>query len=185
MRHEAKLHRARIAAFNNEDPDEACALFFDAVKPQPEQIVSLYWPKDSEFDPGAILERLLKEGYACALPVIIPDERELKFALWAEDDPLESGPYDILQPANNENTKWVEPDIVIVPLLAFDRKGYRLGYGGGYYDTTLEVLRKKKDVLAVGVGYAQQAVIFNLPVEDHDQKLDWIITPQKARYFGQ
>ncbi len=183
MRYEAIKHRDRIHAFNNEDPDEAADLFFEAVQPQPEQAVALYWPKDKEFDTSAILERLLKAGFACGLPVIEKGSRILKFARWRMDDPLVPGPFDVMQPQVNENTEWLAPDIVIVPLLAFDRKGHRLGYGGGYYDATLQALRAEGDLLAVGVGYAQQAVIFNLPAEDHDQRLDWVVTPLKAHRF--
>lgn len=184
LRNEAIKHRERIHVFNNEDPEDVCGIFFDAVKPEQGQVIALYWPMDKEFDPSAILERLLKDGFKCALPVIDKGNRILKFAVWNEDDPLEFGPYNVQQPAITDNTEWVDPDIVVVPLLAFDRKGYRLGYGGGYYDATLRALREKKDTVAVGVGYAQQAVLFNLPVEPHDEKLDWMITPQQAHYYG-
>ncbi len=184
LRYEALKHRDRIQVFGNEDPEAACALFFNMVKPQPGRAVALYWPKDREFDPRAILERLLKEGFACALPVMKKGEKLLGFARWRDGDPLEAGPFGIQQPALDGKTEWLEPDIVIVPLLAFDRKGYRLGYGSGYYDATLRALRQKKEIIAVGVGFAQQAVLFNLPVEDHDEKLDWVITPQKAHFFG-
>jgi len=184
LRFEAIRHRERIHVFSNEDPEAVCALFFDAIKPQKGQKMALYWPKDKEFDPGPVMERLLREGFVCALPVIKKGEKELSFARWKDGDPLVSGPFDVQQPAVDEGTEWVEPDIVVVPLLAFDRKGYRLGYGGGYYDATLRTLRQKKKIVAVGVGFAQQAVIFNLPVEEHDEKLDWVITPQKSHYFG-
>ena len=71
-----------------------------------------------------------------------------------------------------------------MPLLAFDRRGHRLGYGEGYYDATLADLRARKKVIAVGLAYAQQAILFNLPAEDHDQPLDWIITPQIAQRYA-
>lgn len=184
LRYEAIRHRDRIHVFRNEDPEAVCALFFDAVKPQPGQVIAAYWPKEKEFDPGSILERALREGYACALPVMKKGEKVLSFARWQDGDALEFGPFNVQQPVAGEKTEWAEPDIVIVPLLAFDRKGHRLGYGGGYYDATLRALRQKKPITAVGVGFAQQAVIFNLPVEDHDEKLDWVITPQNAHFFG-
>ena len=90
----------------------------------------------------------------------------------------------MLEPVVHEGTQWLEPDVVIVPLLAFDRRGYRLGQGGGYYDATLADLRAKKNIIAVGLAYAQQACLFNLPVEEHDQKLDWVVTPQGAQEFS-
>lgn len=179
MRLEAIRHRDRIDP-GSEDADNAAALFFESVKPRKGQVIALYWPKGREFDCGALMERLLREGFACCLPVVRKDGKVLKFARWDGTATLSEGPFGIMQPGSDE---WLEPDIVIVPLLAFDRHGYRLGYGGGYYDTTLEALRKKKDIIAVGMGYAQQAVLFSLPREEHDQKMDWIITTQKAQSF--
>lgn len=182
MRREAMRHRERIDPVT-EDPDEACEIFFLNIKPQPAQSVGLYVPMGRELDVLPLLEKLLEKGHVCALPVIQKDSRELKFARWQEDEPLEEGPYKVMQPQITDKTEWVEPDIVVVPLLAFDRRGYRLGYGGGYYDATLAALRAKKDILAVGWAYAQQAVLFNLPKEDHDEQLDWVITPQNAQRF--
>ena len=184
LRHEALKHRERIHNFNNEDPDLACDIFFDAIRPSIEQVISYYWPIQKEFDPSGIIEKFTKLGGVSTLPVIDKSSRILKFAKWSDGDPLIAGPFDTLQPEDNENTKWAEPDIILVPLLAFDRKGHRLGYGGGFYDATISSLRAKKNILAVGVGYAQQAVIFNLPTDQHDQKLDWVVTPQEALYFG-
>lgn len=182
LRQEALRHRVLMDP-RSEDPDEACDIFFDSIKPENGQAVATYWPKDKEFDPYAILERLQKNGHLCALPVVQKDSKELKFVSWSEGEPLEEGPFKVQQPVIGPDTEFVEPDIVIVPLLAFDRRGYRLGYGGGYYDVTLRTLRAKKDIVAVGVAFACQACLFNLPVEDHDEKLDWIITPKEAFSF--
>lgn len=182
LRQEALRHRVMMDP-RAENPEEVGALFFETLKPQIDQIVALYWPIDKEFDPYAIMEQLQHNGNLCALPVVVKGSRVLKFAVWKEGDPLEEGAYKIPQPVVNEATHWVGPDIVLVPFLAFDRQGYRLGYGGGYYDATLQALRKERDILAVGVGYACQACLFKLPVEEHDEKLDWVITPQGAHYF--
>ncbi len=182
LREEALKYRERTDS-GGEDPEAACGIFFEFIKPEKNRIVALYSAKGREFDPYPILEKLQESGNVCALPVVQKDSRELKFACWADGDPLEKGPYDILQPVADEKTQWVEPDIVIIPFLAFDRQGYRLGYGGGYYDVTLKALREKKDVLAVGVGYAHQICLFTLPVEDHDEPLDWVITTQEAHEF--
>lgn len=183
IRQEAMKHRDRIDPAE-EDPDEACDIFFEAVAPEKSKIIALYWPMGREMDTLPLLERLLNEGYSCALPVVKMDERTLLFARYKDGDELVKGPYNILQPALNDDTELLDPDIFIVPLLAFDRHGYRLGYGGGYYDATLGALRAKKDVLAVGWAYGMQAVLFNLPREDHDIPMDWIITPQKPYRFG-
>lgn len=180
LRREAIRHRDRIDP-GSEDAEHAATLFFENIKPQEGQSVAFYWAKGREFDCSPIAEKLLKGGFTCCLPVIQKNKKILKFARWDEAIPLEEGPFGIMQPGGKR--KWVKPDIVVVPLLAFDQKGYRLGYGGGYYDATLAALRKKGDVVAVGLGYAQQAVLFSLPRDPHDQRMDWIITPQRAVSF--
>ena len=182
LRHEAIRHRDRIDP-GSENYDSASALFFEHIHPAGGQVIGLYWAKGREFNPDAIMERLLQEGYRCALPVVRKGSKELGFALWKDGDPLAEGPFGLQQPVVSEKTVWADPDIVAVPLLAFDRRGHRLGYGSGYYDVTLKTLRAKKKIVAVGLGYGQQAVLFNLPCEPHDEKLDWVITPQKAHCF--
>jgi len=180
LREEAMRFRNTIDP-QSEDVDQVVAEFFECLKPQPGQVVALYWPKGKEFDTGPLIEALLKQGVGCALPVIQKGSKELKFAKWDDSIPLVLGIYDVMQPQVSDTTQWVDPDIVVVPMLAFDRQGHRLGYGGGYYDTTLEALRSRKTVRAVGIGYSAQAVLFNLPSEPHDQKMDWIITPHKVQ----
>lgn len=182
LRQEAIRHRNRMAA-GQDDAERACALFFEHIKPGKGQVVALYWPKGQEFDTLPIMDRLAEEGIAVALPVVGKGSPEMEFVLWDESIPLIEGSYGIMQPPPGGQA--VEPDIVIVPLLAFDRKGSRLGYGGGYYDRALRALRKTKDVLAVGLAYAQQAVLFNLPVEEHDERLDWVVTEREAIRFEQ
>jgi 5-formyltetrahydrofolate cyclo-ligase len=179
LRQEALRHRTLMDP-RSEDPDEACDVFFQHINPAKSQVVAVYWPKDKEFNPHAIIERLQKQGNELALPVVQKDSRILKFATWRDGDRLEQGAYGVMEPADKS---WVDPDILIVPLLAFDRRGYRLGYGRGYYDTTLKDLRQRKQILAVGVGFGQQACLFNLPAEDHDERLDWVITPKQAYNF--
>lgn len=183
LRQEAIRHRDMIDPAS-ESPDDAAEIFFNTIEIKPGQIIASYCPKGREFDPGLLTEQLIEKQISCALPVVQKDSRVLGFALWDGKSQLVSGPFGISQPEINDQTVWVEPDIVLVPFLAFDRSGGRLGYGGGYYDATLKTLRAKKDVVAVGIGYAQQAVLFRLPHEPHDELLDWVITPQQAHYFG-
>ncbi|MCB1652318.1 MAG: 5-formyltetrahydrofolate cyclo-ligase [Alphaproteobacteria bacterium] len=173
LRENARLHRDRIDVAK-EGTEEATSLFFDALRPQSEQVIAAYWPKGKEFDPTNILETAFKKGHICALPRVCEKTRILEFIKWSPDEPLKKGAFGIMEPQGSEA---ISPDIIIVPLLAFDRRGYRLGQGGGYYDATLEALRAQKQVQAVGIGYASQAVLFPLPIEEHDQKLDWILTP--------
>lgn len=183
IRQEARLHRDRIDP-RSESIDDAAELFFEAIKPDNDKVIAFYCPSEREFDVMPAIHMALEKNLICTLPVIQNDSRVLKFARFTEDTKMIPGQFNILEPEVNDNTEWLEPDIVIVPLLAFDRHGGRIGYGGGYYDATLAELRKKKDIIAVGMAYGQQAVLFNLPHEDHDQKLDWIITPLKAEVFS-
>lgn len=174
LRDQARKHRT-LTDISNEDIEAATPLFFDTVKPQQGQVIAAYWPKGREFDPTHILEEALNKGFRCALPKIEGDSKVLTFIEWTKDTAFKPGPFGIMEPQNGEA---LEPDIFIVPMLAFDRKGHRLGQGGGYYDATLAHYRAKKDVTAIGIAYAAQAVLFNLPVEDHDQQMNWILTPQ-------
>lgn len=179
LREHARLHRERIDPFS-EDFENAITLFCNHLQPQPGQVVALYWPKGREFDTRGLMEQLLRDGVVCALPVVVPGSKVMVFRRWREGEELAPGAFDIMQPTGGDI---VRPDIVVVPLLAFDRRGHRLGYGGGYYDATLADLRAGGPVVAVGFAYAQQAVLFNLPAEEHDIPLDWVITPAKAHRF--
>ena len=182
LRQEARRHRT-LMDISADEYDQAANLFFETIAPEKNKVIAAYWPTDREFDPRPIIERLLEEGYTCVLPVMQEAVKELKFALWNEDIKLVKSSIGVFQPAIDSNTQWLVPDILIVPLLAFDRRGYRLGQGGGHYDATLKSLRGKKEILAVGLAYGQQACLFKLPVEEHDQRLDWVITPQGTHYF--
>lgn len=181
LREQARKHRAWIVP-SASDLEAAAAHFFENISLQETPaVIAAYWPKGREFDPLEILERAHDLGYTCALPEVIEGSKILKFRKWTPGCAMREGAFGI--PVPNIDEESVIPDIVIVPLLAFDRRGYRLGQGGSYYDATLESLRAQKNIQAVGLGYASQAVLFNLPVEAHDQKLDWVITPQEAQRF--
>ncbi len=183
IRDQARKHRALACI----DPNASAQIrdhFFSALPLGPAHRLAGYWPKGQECDPVPILERALAQGTPCALPVVQKDTKLLKFRPWDSKTPMTAGPYGLLEPApENTADTGILPDIVLVPLLAFDRQGGRLGQGGGYYDATLAALRAQKEILAVGIAYADQAVLFPLPAEPHDQKLDWVITPQGAQCF--
>lgn len=164
-----------------EDPEHAATLFFDTIKPEQNKIIAAYCPKGKEFDALCVLDAAIDRGMKVALPVIQKDDRILKFHAWDKVSEMKLNQYGIEEPVG---TPELIPDIIIVPFLAFDRRGTRLGQGGGYYDATLEALRAQKEIQAIGMGYSQQAVLFNLPCEEHDQPLDWVITPKEAHYFG-
>ena len=139
------------------------------------QVVAAYWPMGDELDPRPLLERLEGMGCRLALPVVAARGQPLDFRAWAMGDPLEPGLHGTTHPLASAPP--VTPDLVLVPLLAFDRRCFRLGYGGGYYDRTLESLRRHAQVRAIGIGFAAQQVEA-VPTDAHDQRLDAIATEQ-------
>lgn len=117
---------------------------------------------------------LQAEGFKLALPVMQGREKPLLMRAWSPGDTMAPAQWGIAEPLDDKPE--VEPDVVLVPLLAFDARGYRLGYGGGFYDRTLRRLRKLKPVVAVGIAYDEQRVDA-VPAESYDEKLDWVLTP--------
>lgn len=179
LRQDAKKTRDLITP-QADDAINAVNVFYSTIKPLQYKVIAGYVPFGSEFDCLPILDKLKSNNRIAALPKIQKD-RSLIFCEWSDEDQLESNQYGIYEPSAGQACT---PDVILVPLLAFDQKGNRLGYGGGYYDRTLEKLRAQKEIVAVGIAYGEQACLFSLPTEDHDQKLDWVITPQQAFYFG-
>ena len=130
-----------------------------------------YMPIRTEIDPLAAMEESAAHG-PVGVPVIQGAGQALKFARWEPDCDLVEGPFKAMIPAT---LQYFEPEILIVPLVAFDRSGGRLGYGGGFYDRSLEGLRAKRATLAIGFAFAAQEAE-NLPLEATDQPLDMIVT---------
>ena len=128
-----------------------------------------------------MLADLGARGHPLALPVVTAPRSRLVFRAWVDGALLEDGPFGTCHPA--ETAAGVVPDVLVVPLLAFDRAGRRLGYGGGYYDRTLAALRKEKPVLAVGVAYREQEVP-GVPCDEEDESLDWVITDREVIAAG-
>lgn len=159
--------------FRAEAPMQLASYAFP-LKPLPGQsVISGFFPYQSEIDTRPLLGRLAGEGWTTALPIVIALGQPLEFRRWLPGEPTVPGKWDIPRPP--KSSPLVEPDVLLVPLLAFDRKGFRLGYGGGFYDRTLELLRSKKPVTAIGVGYAAQEVD-SVPHDAHDQMLDFVMT---------
>ena len=186
MNEEKQAIRERALKFREElEPhpdlaDQAAKNFLDAVKVSSGQKVALYFPLGHELDTMPVVEELWRKGNMCLLPVFGKDDLHMKFAKWEKDTKLSPQTFDIPMP---EIPEFHDPDIVVVPIVAFDQKGNRIGFGKGYYDATLKMLREKKDILAVGYAYAEQAVLMKLPTEPHDEKLDIVITPQRVFDF--
>lgn len=139
--------------------------------------VAGYMPMRSEIDPRLLMDRLAARGSVLCLPDVVAEGTPLAFRRWMPEDPLDKGRYGISVPV--PDAEELVPDLVLVPMLAFDREGHRLGYGGGYYDRTIAGLRERGDVLAVGLAFSGQ-VRDDLPVGPHDMHLDWIVTESAA-----
>lgn len=180
LRGEARSRRAAAAETAGGHASAALAAnFFAALSLDASAVVAGYQPINDEIDPGPLMTELEARGHALALPAIAPRENapggdELVFRIWRTRDPLGPGPFGTRQP--DASAAPVRPGVVLVPLLAFDGAGHRLGYGKGYYDRALVALRgAESSVVAVGLAYAAQRVEA-VPVTGRDQRLDWIVT---------
>jgi len=180
LREQAKRTRSMLNSLDTRKQKDLCRNFFDNIGIKEDVCVASYWPIDRELDTSILMEELLERNIKVALPIVEKGSRILKFAQWGIDMPMCVGAYNIPHPEVNEQTVWLEPDIFLVPMLAFDRRGNRLGYGGGYYDSTIAKYRENKNVIAVGLAYAEQACLFHLPAEEHDQIMDWVITEKNV-----
>ncbi len=136
-------------------------------------IVSGYWPIRSELDPRPAMARLAARGHALALPVILPDGETMIFRRWRDGDALVSAGFGLSEPG--PGAEEVEPQVMLVPLAAFDRRGERIGYGKGYYDRAIARLTAKGPRFEIGVAFATQEVA-RVPAEPHDRRLRLILT---------
>jgi 5-formyltetrahydrofolate cyclo-ligase len=143
-------------------------------------IVAGYSPIRSEIDPTPLMRVLAAQGAQLALPVITARDAPLAFRAWSPGDQLQRGPLGILEPP--PEAAEIIPDILLVPLAAFDRSGHRIGYGAGHYDRTFAQLRRLKAVTAVGVAFAAQE-IEAVPALSHDVALDYVLTETDAFDF--
>lgn len=174
-----RMRAMRLVADQKEGPNVARAIiahFLDALDRfdiAPGTVIAGYWPIVTEVDDRPLLARLEERDVVCALPVVIGRGEVLQFRRWRILDDLDPGPLGTSHPRLEAPV--VTPEVLLVPLLAFDDDGFRLGQGGGYYDRTLAALRQGGAVQAVGVGFSVQRVD-RLPREAHDQPLDWILT---------
>jgi 5-formyltetrahydrofolate cyclo-ligase len=142
----------------------------------PPGIVSGYWPLADEFDPRPAMAQLARLGHPLALPRVQGRGRTLAFYAWQPGDQLLAGPFQVMEPS--PDAPLVTPEILLVPLLAFDRAGRRLGYGAGYYDMVLRDLRARLPApFAIGVAFAAQEVP-EVPTGPRDQTLDAVVTEQ-------
>ena len=138
------------------------------------KIIGGYYPYNNEFDVIKILEKLETLNYKISLPKI-RNNSQMDFFYWSRNDPLLINKYGIPEPTSS---KVVYPNILLVPLVAFDKNFNRIGYGGGFYDRYINKIKKIKKIITIGLAYSFQKVI-EIPVNKHDIKLDFIITEKK------
>jgi 5-formyltetrahydrofolate cyclo-ligase len=143
------------------------------VEVSPALIVSAYMPIRSELNPLPLLRRFGDEGARLALPAVTGRGQPLSMRAWSIGEPLVRGQWGIREP--DAAAESVQPDVLLVPLAAFDRRGYRIGYGAGYYDLTIRTLRAAKQIVAIGVAFAAQEIP-EVPDLPHDERLDLVLT---------
>ncbi len=158
---------------------QALAQQFLAQVPVPQNaVVSSYWAIGDEADPQFLERELRRRGHRIVMPRVAGRNQPLDFHLWEDGVKLVRGGFGLSEPSRD----WpkLDPDVLIVPLLAFDGAGYRVGYGAGYYDRTIRGLRMAKSTTAAGFAFAIQEFP-ELPHLAHDEKLDWIVTENGVR----
>lgn len=143
-------------------------------------VVAAYWPMRQEISTLPLMERLHAEGYQVALPVPGLKATAMVFRAWSPKAVLRAGLFGVLHP--DPSAAELQPSFVFAPVAAFDALGSRIGYGGGYYDATLNALRKKGRTVACGLAYGVQEVP-KIGAEPHDQKLEFILTEKACLRF--
>jgi 5-formyltetrahydrofolate cyclo-ligase len=146
----------------------------------PGMVVSAYSPIRNEIDPVPLMRKLAEQGAKLALPAVLARGKSLAFRAWSPDDRLMLGPLGIPEPS--PAAAEMIPDVMLIPLAAFDSQGHRIGYGAGHYDYTLAHLRKVKAIAAVGIAFAVQE-IKAVPALPHDVALDYVLTEKKMFDF--
>jgi 5-formyltetrahydrofolate cyclo-ligase len=173
LRREALARRDALPADMRQAAAETVAARAFPVDLPAGVLVSGFSPIGSEINPLPLMRRLAGRGARLALPVVMGRGQPLVLRAWALGEPLGKGQWGIREPA--ADALQVEPDILLVPLAAFDRTGHRIGYGAGYYDLTLAALRARKPIIAIGLAYAAQEIAA-VPATARDARLDLVLT---------
>jgi len=180
LRAEALARRETVPAQRRQAAAETIAARPFPLDVAPGSIVSGYSPMKSELSPLPLMRRLGDAGAKLALPVVQGRGRPLLMRAWNFGEPLAEGAWNIRQPKSDAPE--VLPDILLVPLAAFDRSGHRIGYGAGYYDLTIAALRAIKTITAIGIAFAAQE-IENVQASPCDARLDLVLTEDEVIDF--
>lgn len=180
LRVQAHAQRATLSqSARSEAATAAANAFFEKCPLSPTEIVAAYWPIRDEIDCRPVLSQLMDRFQPVCLPVVMGDGMPLDLRLWENGTPLYPSGFGTLAP--EESAPRVVPDVVLMPLLGFDRFGTRLGYGGGYYDRTIAAFEKPARL--IGFAFAVQE-LDRVPRETHDIPLDAIVTEKGYRTFA-
>ena len=180
LRAEALARRDALPATARQSAAEAIAARAFPVNVTAGTIVSGFMPMKTEVNPLPLLRKLADAGAQIALPCIAGRGKLLIMRAWTFGGPLKAGQWGIREPMPDAGE--VAPDILIVPLACFDRVGHRIGYGAGYYDMTINALRAKKKVVAIGIGFAAQEIA-KVPATERDARLDLVLTERETIDF--
>ena len=172
-----QVRKIAHAEWSGRAPLALAAHAFPVAPTVSQKIISGFFPYQSEIDTRLLLGKLAGDGWTTCLPIVIANGEPLLFRRWLPGEPTVPGVWGIPRPP--ETSPELEPDVLIIPLLAFNRKGFRLGYGGGFYDRTLEKLRTLKKIIAIGVAYAAQE-LDDVPHGGHDQPSNYIMTEREV-----
>lgn len=180
LRRAARERRAAISADERSQAGKAAAgHLIREFQFEPGSIVAGYWPIRDELDSRPAMIRLIDGGQPLCLPVVVGEDAPLQLRLWNAGAPLYPSGFGTLAP--EESAPLVEPDVVLVPLLGFDRTGTRLGYGGGYYDRTLALLPRRPRLIGLAFDCQELDMV---PRGEHDVPLDAVVTETGYRTFG-
>jgi 5-formyltetrahydrofolate cyclo-ligase len=176
LRREAIARRDALPAAERAAAADAIAAREFPVSMAPGALLSGFMPLKSEINPMPLMRKLAAAGAKLALPVVAGRGQPLVMRAWNMGESLAAGVWGIREPKSD--APQVDPDILLVPLLAFDRAGHRIGYGAGYFDLTIHALRAKKAVVAVGIAFAAQE-ISAVPATPRDARLDLVLTERE------
>jgi 5-formyltetrahydrofolate cyclo-ligase len=180
LRAEAVRRRDALPAAARQAAAEAIAARPFPVAIAPGAVISGFSALKSEINPVPLMRRLADAGAQLALPIVVGRGKPLTFRSWSFGDPFRAGVWGIREPL--PEAPEVDPDILLVPMLAFDRAGQRIGYGAGYYDMSILRLRSVKSVLAVGIAFAAQEIP-HVPATPRDAPLDLVLTERDVIDF--
>ena len=179
IRKHALKHRDSLTRDPN-DTEQITQLFFETINDLDDKVVAVYWPIKSEIDTSLLIETLLNKDVHICLPKTEKQGEPLTFLSWDGTSPLVDGGWGTKAPEDITSNR-VTPNIIIVPIVTFDRNRGRIGYGQGHYDITLHRLKEQGHApMTIGYAFDQQLCLFSLPKEEHDQTLDMILTPTQC-----